>query len=571
MFLTCFLLSLLVHIYTVASGCGSANSAFGLYTDDYTVSQGKSDHPPKIKVAYRDSNGVPQITGWSALQNANCDDMEGGWDYINAFDGITDPWDTIYVRAYDNDGFLLGGVQYMGPNGERISSKQNFEYDESTGTEQCKSTDAGGKSFWLDTDTQDGRCEFTAISLCGLNPEVFQLASETETINYCYNCDSLITVAPPVTCGGIGEGVDNNCAYNIYAALDTITMQNGFQYGPDLNGGFVYIHPESETVNGFYEWQLTGINKLVFRATIGFSVEAGACGDGVNVNAYVDDILVYGPQYFNNAVRDGVYEDIEIDIYDKDKLKIEVTSAGADIICDQITVAGPSFCGDPGCPTVPDSFDWDALTTHGTNIPELKTAQEDIFSIPDGTLSLNVKIELEYQGAATGDEGDGPFGVTYVLDFEDFNAYKDHIYEPGTCQNREGNDFYAGTNLRPFNEWWEYSDDPNLPGQIGSQKTMAYPPQTNTFWTQTMSSNDDCGIIVYEGTFTWNDLVACAKTPGGKSYVKTTDGPTDISLSGKIGFYQSIDYKDVDGIPDGEGDHLFKEDKISLLPNQERA
>eukprot|EP01084_Bolivina_argentea_P221762 375536_1 len=100
---------------------------------------------------------------------------------------------------------------------------------------------------------------------------------------------------------------------------------------------------------------------------------------------------------------------------------------------------------------------------------------------------------------------------------------------------------------------------------------MAYPPQTNTFWTQSMSTNDECGIIVYEGTFTWNDLVECATTPGGTSYVKTTDGPTDISLSGKIGFYQSIDYKDVDGIPDGEGDHLFKEDKISLLPNQERA
>ncbi len=37
---------------------------------------------------------------------------------------------------------------------------------------------------------------------------------------------------------------------------------------------------------------------------------------------------------------------------------------------------------------------------------------------------------------------------------------------------------------------------------------MAYPPQTNAFWTQSMSTNDECGIIVYEGTFTWNDLVA---------------------------------------------------------------
>eukprot|EP01084_Bolivina_argentea_P265606 450284_1 len=101
-----------------------------------------------------------------------------------------------------------------------------------------------------------------------------------------------------------------------------------------------------------------------------------------------------------------------------------------------------------GCANKPDSFDWDSLTADGTNIPELYTAEDDIFSIPDGTLSLNVKIELEYEGAATGDTGDGPFGVTYVLDFEDFNAYSDHIYEPGTCQNRDADDFYAGTNIR---------------------------------------------------------------------------------------------------------------------------
>eukprot|EP01084_Bolivina_argentea_P034160 63225_1 len=45
-----------------------------------------------------------------------------------------------------------------------------------------------------------------------------------------------------------------------------------------------------------------------------------------------------------------------------------------------------------------------------------------------------------------------------------------------------------------------------------------------------MSANDECGVIVYEGTFTWNDLVACPKTPGGTSYVETTDGVTDITL-----------------------------------------
>eukprot|EP01083_Nonionella_stella_P261967 891300_1 len=434
MFLTCFLLSLLVHIYTVASGCGSANSAFGLYTDDYTVSQGKSDHPPKIKVAYRDSNGVPQITDEFSLANANCDDMEGGWDYDDMFDDITDPWDTIYVQATGTDGFLLGGVKYIGPNGDAIESKANFEYDESTDPAHCAKTEQN--AFWIDRG-HTGRCEFAAISLCGLNPEVFQLASETETINHCYICDSLITVEPPVTCM-IYQGVLNECPYhNGYGG--SVTMQNGVQYGADLNGGFILIHPISATENAFYEWDLTGINKLVFRATIGFPevAETAKCGDGVEVNVYVDDNLIYGAKYFSSIARDGVYEDIEIDIYDKNKLKIEVTSAGADIGCDQITVAGPSFCGDPGCPTVPDSFDWDALTTHGTNIPELKTAQEDIFSIPDGTLSLNVKIELEYQGAATGDEGDGPFGVTYVLDFEDFNAYSDHIYEPGTCQNRD--------------------------------------------------------------------------------------------------------------------------------------
>eukprot|EP01084_Bolivina_argentea_P143204 251512_1 len=314
MFLTCILLSLLVHIYTVTSGCQAAsNTILGLYTDN-SVTYGRGDSPPWVKVAYRDSNGVPQVTEWELFGFKNgCDDMEGGWDYDDMFDDITDPWDTIYVQATGTDGFLLGGVKYIGPNGEAIESLKNFEYDESTDPAHCAKTEQN--AFWIDRG-HTGRCEFAAISLCGLNPEVFQLASETETINHCYICDSLITVEPPVTCDGIGKGVLNQCAYNIFGESGTsikFTMQNGFQYGPDLNGGYIYIHPKSETENGFYEWQLTGINKLVFRATIGFPAagETGTCGDGVKVNVYVDDNLVYGPQYFSNTARTGVYEDIE--------------------------------------------------------------------------------------------------------------------------------------------------------------------------------------------------------------------------------------------------------------------
>eukprot|EP01084_Bolivina_argentea_P093849 168721_1 len=68
---------------------------------------------------------------------------------------------------------------------------------------------------------------------------------------------------------------------------------------------------------------------------------------------------------------------------------------------------------------------------------------------------------------------------------------------------------------------------------------MAYPPQTNTFWTQSMSTNDECGIIVYEGTFTWNDLVACATTPGGDKiridkFIVCVADYSNVSLRGDI-------------------------------------
>eukprot|EP01084_Bolivina_argentea_P156087 272006_1 len=83
----------------------------------------------------------------------------------------------------------------------------------------------------------------------------------------------------------------------------------------------------------------------------------------------------------------------------------------------------PQGCGDAEA----DSFDWDTLINDGVNIPYIS----EKFSIAEDTLSLNIKVELEYEGAATA-EGDGPFGVTYVLDFEDIDAHEDDIFNPGT-------------------------------------------------------------------------------------------------------------------------------------------
>eukprot|EP01084_Bolivina_argentea_P165840 288033_1 len=182
---------------------------------------------------------------------------------------------------------------------------------------------------------------------------------------------------------------------------------------------------------------------------------------------------------------------------------------------------------DECCPNGIGTFDWDDLTGKGEGIP---TFSVPVFEINENDLSLSVVVELEYLGKASANNERQPhFGTTYVLDFDDYDAHKDKIDEPGTCQNREAGSF---TNVE-FKEFWNYSEEPQNSGGIGSNSFLAYPPPPNDKWQMYMKNNT-CNTVVYEGHFTWQELRDCKSYGGGESYTKVYNIPENnwLNLTG---------------------------------------
>eukprot|EP00485_Elphidium_margaritaceum_P004025 CAMPEP_0202688208 /NCGR_PEP_ID=MMETSP1385-20130828/3735_1 /ASSEMBLY_ACC=CAM_ASM_000861 /TAXON_ID=933848 /ORGANISM="Elphidium margaritaceum" /LENGTH=362 /DNA_ID=CAMNT_0049343121 /DNA_START=105 /DNA_END=1190 /DNA_ORIENTATION=- len=141
------------------------------------------------------------------------------------------------------------------------------------------------------------------------------------------------------------------------------------------------------------------------------------------------------------------------------------------------------------------TFDWDDLMTSGTAKPEVVAFD---MNVDETDLSLNIEVQLTLEGRSSADVDDAIYGTTYVLDFEDFDAHADSIAQPGTCQNRDADDFTGA-----FDTFWEYSLSPV--DDIGTAPYLAYPPPGD-LWTVSMASDNECGAVVYTGKFTWNDL-----------------------------------------------------------------
>ena len=180
------------------------------------------------------------------------------------------------------------------------------------------------------------------------------------------------------------------------------------------------------------------------------------------------------------------------------------------------------------------TFNWDTLTENGIDIPEYNL---EVFDVNENDLSLNIVVELDYLGDITGDDRRvGYFGVTYVLDFEDYDAHKDAINEPGTCQNRNGNDF----NGVLWDDYWNFSKEPQNTGNVGSINYLAYPPPNPIVGEWDVYMKDDkCDTIVYEGKFTWTNLRNCKKYGGiGNSYTDIETDENSISLIGT--FYINV-------------------------------
>ena len=164
------------------------------------------------------------------------------------------------------------------------------------------------------------------------------------------------------------------------------------------------------------------------------------------------------------------------------------------------------------------TFNWDTLTEQGIDVPQYNITK---FDINEDDLSIEIEVELDYLGSVTITDGRvGEFGVAYVLDFEDFDAHKDNITQPGTCQNRNHDDFMNGPT---WEDYWRFSDEPQNDGNVGDNGYLAYPPPDSLYGDWDVYMKDDgCDTVVYSGKFTWTDLRNC------KQYNSIGDPYTDI-------------------------------------------
>eukprot|EP01084_Bolivina_argentea_P286298 491107_1 len=171
------------------------------------------------------------------------------------------------------------------------------------------------------------------------------------------------------------------------------------------------------------------------------------------------------------------------------------------------------------------AFVWEDLMNSGTGIPE--TAHS--LSIDDASLTLSIDIEADYLGYSGADNNGYVYGTAYVIDFDDFNAHRDSIKQPGNCQNRA--DVFGDPGL-PWHDVWAYSTTPNNDGQVGTTAYLAYPPGNK--WDVAMSSDDLCKVT-YSASFTWDDLTRCTGYNGANGlYINTKDNEANITLSGTI-------------------------------------
>ena len=162
----------------------------------------------------------------------------------------------------------------------------------------------------------------------------------------------------------------------------------------------------------------------------------------------------------------------------------------------------------------------------GVNEPIL-----NVFDVDETDLSLNIEVELDYFGyASVKNINVSNYGVTYVLDFEDYDAHKDAIDVPGTCQNRDESAFIGKSFV---NDYWQYSLSPQV--DIGSDQYLAYPPPdpVEGQWSVSMKEGSECDTVVYSGKFTWNDLRKCGPNGGnGGSYTNITISDDWYNLTG---------------------------------------
>lgn len=102
-------------------------------------------------------------------------------------------------------------------------------------------------------------------------------------------------------------------------------------------------------------------------------------------------------------------------------------------------------------------------------------------------------------------------GTTYWIDFESFAESGNALDSPGSCSNRQAQDY---TNLN-FHEYWTYTADPQDLENVPIEGRMAYPPSD---WTFSVLS---CNVVEYMRTFSWAELTQCVGAEGNTLITRT--------------------------------------------------
>eukprot|EP01083_Nonionella_stella_P096481 271266_1 len=167
--------------------------------------------------------------------------------------------------------------------------------------------------------------------------------------------------------------------------------------------------------------------------------------------------------------------------------------------------------------------DWPALNSHGV-IPDYGYNIEfDQFN-----LEVVIDVNLTYLGYSV-DEGGDKLGTSYILDFESKEAHIVPLNEPGTCSNRNFDDF-DGVD---FTDWFEYSTVD--PPEVGVAPYLAYPPNSDDWFIDSLN----CKTITYKGHFSFKELYnECTNYAGTDTYSVLTTDDEWINLT--LTFYINI-------------------------------
>ncbi len=131
---------LLLTTAVITTGCGQSSWSLGIKTSN--ISNAATNNSIYAKIAYHVGD-MENTTDYRLLNNTNCDDFEGGWDYFDQFNDISSrPWDVIYINHNDTHGLAITSIKYIWQD---LTSRTYSTFNSSGAGSDCFE----GDDFWV--------------------------------------------------------------------------------------------------------------------------------------------------------------------------------------------------------------------------------------------------------------------------------------------------------------------------------------------------------------------------------------------------------------------------------------